>query len=84
MSAPLVLALVWLIVVNVRGMFPSRDHHWRFAYVMMALGVPILGWIWLEQGIWYALVVLALAAWVLRWPVVYGWRWVRTRFRKPF
>lgn len=84
MSAPLVLALVWLIVVNVRGMFPSRDHHWRFAYVMMALGVPILGWIWLEQGIWYVLVVLALAAWVMRWPVVYGWRWVRARFRKPF
>ena len=83
MSVSLVLALVWLVVVNVRGMLPSRDHHWRFAYVMIALGVPILGWVWWEQGIWSVLVLLVLAGWIMRWPVIYGYRWIRAQFRKP-
>ncbi len=80
MSWPLVFALAWLVVVNVRGMFPSRDHHWRFAYGMMALGVPILGLVWWHHGLWYALLLLVLAGWVMRWPVIYGWRWLRRRF----
>lgn len=79
MSLSLILALVWLVVVNVRGMFPSRDHHWRFAYFMMALGAPILGFVWWEHDIWYALGVLFLASWVMRWPVIYGLRWVRRK-----
>jgi hypothetical protein len=79
-SWPFVLALVWLVVVNVRGMFPSRDHHWRFAYGMMILGLPILGLVWWFDGVWYAVFLLVLAGWVMRWPVIYGWRWLRRRF----
>jgi hypothetical protein len=41
---PLALSLVWLIAANVIAMFPSRDKHWRVAYVLIAVGVPILGW----------------------------------------
>ena len=79
MSLSLVLALAWFLVVNVRGMFPSRDHHWRFAYVMMALGVPILGFVWQQHGPWYVLVLLVLAGWIMRWPVIYFWRWFRRK-----
>ena len=38
---PLVLSLLWLVVANVIAMFPSRDKHWRAAYVLIALGVLI-------------------------------------------
>jgi len=38
-------AAVWLILANVVAMFPSKDLHWRFAYGMIAIGVPILGWV---------------------------------------
>lgn len=79
MSLSVVFALIWLVVVNVRGMFPSRDHHWRFAYGMMGLGVPLLVFLWWENGFWYALVAFVLAGWIMRWPVIYGWRWLRRK-----
>ena len=79
MSLSVVFALIWLVVVNVRGMFPSRDHHWHFAYGMMGLGVPLLVFLWWENGFWYALVAFVLAGWIMRWPVIYGWRWLRRK-----
>lgn len=74
---PLVLCLVWLIAANVIGMFPSRDLHWRAAYVMIAVGVPLLGWATWENGPVVGLLLLAAGASILRWPVVYLWRWLR-------
>jgi hypothetical protein len=74
---PLVLCLVWLISANVIGMFPSRDLHWRAAYVMIAIGVPLLGWATWENGPVVGLLLLAAGASILRWPVVYLWRWLR-------
>ena len=58
-------------------MFPSRDNLWRFAYGMIAIGVPILIGVVVQNGIWMALLVLVMAAWVMRWPVIYLTRWIR-------
>jgi Protein of unknown function (DUF2484) len=74
---PLALCLVWLIAANVIGMFPSRDLHWRAAYGMIAVGVPLLGWVTWESGPLVGLLLLAAGASILRWPVVYLWRWLR-------
>ena len=74
---PLGLCLVWLIAANVIGMFPSRDLHWRAAYGMIAIGVPLLGWVTWESGPVVGLLLLAAGASILRWPVVYLWRWLR-------
>ena len=74
---PLALCLVWLIAANVIGMFPSRDLHWRAAYGMIAVGVPLLGWVTWESGPVVGLLFLAAGASILRWPVVYLWRWLR-------
>jgi hypothetical protein len=81
MSATLALAagLVWLILANVIGMLPSRDHHWTNAYRLMALGLPILIWIAFAKGLLWAALFLAAAASVLRWPLVHFWRWVKSR-----
>lgn len=74
---PLLCACLWLIAANLIGMLPSRDHHWRVAYALIALGIPLLGWVtWVEGPVW-GLVLLAAGASVLRWPVVYLWRWLR-------
>ena len=83
MTLPLTLCLVWLIAVNVIGMLPSRDYHWRAAYVMIALGVPLLVWVTYEGGILVGAFVLAAAASILRWPVIYFWRWLRRAIRLP-
>ena len=74
---PLALSLVWLVAANVIGMFPSRDLHWRAAYVMIAIGVPLLGWATWESGPVVGLLLLAAGASILRWPVVFFWRWLR-------
>ena len=64
------------------GMLPSKDDHWRRAYVLIAVGVPLLGWVTMENGPWVALVFLAAGMSVLRWPVLYLGRWVRSQFAK--
>jgi hypothetical protein len=73
----LALAFAWLIFANVLAMFPSRDNHWNAAYVLIAIGIPILGWVTYENGPIVGLLVLAAGASILRWPVVFLWRWVR-------
>ncbi|GAA6207221.1 hypothetical protein NBRC116601_05140 [Cognatishimia sp. WU-CL00825] len=77
MSYSIIAALIWMVLANIRAMFPSRDNHWRFAYIMMAFGVPILIWVFLENGPYVAAILLVGAMWVMRWPVIYLVRWVR-------
>lgn len=79
MTAPLVAACLWLVAANVLAMLPSRDNHWSRAYALIALGIPILGWVTLEAGPLAGLLVLAAGASVLRWPVIYLGRWLRAR-----
>lgn len=79
MSGSLVLALLWLVIANVIAMFPSKDAHWRNAYVLIGLGVPLLGWVWWQNGFWIALIVLVAAMSVLRWPMIYLVKWVKER-----
>lgn len=77
----LALACLWIIAAKVIAIFPSRDHHWRAAYILMAIGVPILIWITLKHGVLPAIVALLAGAWVLRWPVYYMAKWLRRLVR---
>ncbi len=52
-------------------MTPSKDHHWRVAYVLIAVGIPLLGYVMYENGPWVGLLVLLGAMSILRWPVIY-------------
>lgn len=81
MTLSIVLACFWAVIANVLAMTPSRDHHWRNAYVLIAVGVPILGYVTLQHGPWIGLLVLAGGCSILRWPVIYLSRWVRGGFR---
>ena len=77
MSLSLILALVWLVTANVVGMFPSRHNHWPLAYVLIAVGVPLLGYVTYQNGPVIGLLALVAGASILRWPLIYLWRWVR-------
>ena len=83
MTLPLVAACLWLIATNLIAMFPSRDHHWRAAYALIVLGIPLLGWLTWTNGPLWGLAVLAAGASLLRWPLVYLWRWLRRRTPGP-
>ncbi|KGM88380.1 MAG: DUF2484 family protein [Roseovarius sp.] len=79
MTVSLVLACLWALAANLLAMMPSRNHHWRRAYLLMALGVPILGFVTWQNGPWIGLMVMAAGMSVLRWPVIYLGRWMRRK-----
>jgi hypothetical protein len=77
MTTSLVLVCLWFVVANVLAMLPSSDNHWRRAYFLIAVGIPLLGYVTYENGMFVGLIVLAAAASILRWPVIFLWRWLR-------
>lgn len=77
MTTSLVLVCLWFVVANVLAMLPSNDNHWRRAYFLIAVGIPLLGYVTYENGMFVGLIVLAAAASILRWPVIFLWRWLR-------
>lgn len=81
MSLSLTLACLWFVIANVLAMTPSRDYHWRNAYILIAIGIPIIGYIVLQHGPWLGLLVLAGGCSILRWPVIYLFRWFKRTFR---
>lgn len=45
MTVSLILACLWALVANVLAMTPSKDYHWRNAYILIGLGIPLLGYV---------------------------------------
>ncbi|MEQ6203584.1 DUF2484 family protein [Sulfitobacter sp. HNIBRBA2951] len=82
MSLSLTLACLWALVANVLAMTPSKDNHWRNAYILIAVGIPILGYIVLQHGPWVGLLILVAGCSVLRWPMIYLGRWLRGVVRR--
>jgi hypothetical protein len=82
MSLSLTLACLWALVANVLAMTPSKDNHWRNAYILIAVGIPILGYIVVQHGPWVGLLILVAACSVLRWPMIYLGRWLRGLVRR--
>ncbi|MDI3335458.1 DUF2484 family protein [Defluviimonas aestuarii] len=79
MNISILLACLWAITATLIAMLPSRDRHWRAAYVLIAVGIPILGYVTYQNGPWVGLIVLAAGASILRWPLIYLWRWLRRK-----
>ncbi|BBU57358.1 hypothetical protein KU6B_36230 [Mameliella alba] len=81
MSLSLILACAWAVLANVLAMIPSRDNHWTRAYVLIALGIPLVGYVTYQNGPWVGLFVLFAGMSILRWPLRYLFRWVRQTAR---
>lgn len=77
MSLSLILACVWALIANVLAMTPSKDYHWRNAYILVGIGIPLLGFVTWQNGPWMGLLVLVAAMSVLRWPVIYLGHWIK-------
>ena len=77
MTLSLILTFAWLLLANVLAMIPSRDNHWTRAYILIGIGLPLLVWVFWENGPLIGLLALAAGMSVLRWPVRYLLRWLR-------
>ena len=80
MTLSFILACLWMLTANVLAMMPSRDNHWRRAYWLIGIGIPILGFLTYENGPLYGIIALLPGMWMLRWPVIYLGRWVKRMF----
>lgn len=81
MSLSLILACSWVLGAALLAAIPSNDNHWRRAYILVAVGIPLLGFVVYQNGPWIGLFVLAAGASILRWPLVYSWRWLKQKIR---
>ncbi|MGI9370317.1 MAG: DUF2484 family protein [Ruegeria sp.] len=81
MSISIVLACLWGLTANVLAMIPSNDNHWTRAYILIAIGIPILGYVTYENGPLIGLIFLAAGMSVLRWPVIYLTRWTKSKMQ---
>ncbi|MEO1678614.1 MAG: DUF2484 family protein [Pseudomonadota bacterium] len=77
MTLSLSLACLWAVTACVIAMFPSRRKHWPAAYVLIALGIPLLGYVTYENGPTAGVLCLVAGASILRWPVIYAVRGAR-------
>lgn len=71
------LLCLWVVVAFTMAAIPSNDSHWRRAYVLMALGAPLLLLLVWEGGWRMGLLGLVVGGLVLRWPLRYLWRWIK-------
>lgn len=78
MTASLTLAGLWAVVATVIAMLPNRIH-WPAAYVLIAIGIPLVGWVTYQNGPVIGMIVLAGGVSVLRWPVIFLFRWLKAR-----
>ncbi|MDZ4097014.1 MAG: DUF2484 family protein [Paracoccaceae bacterium] len=82
MTQSLILAFLWAIIAGVVAFLPRRVH-WPAAYVLIACGIPLLGWVTYQNGPFVGLLVLAGGASMLRWPIVHLFRWIRSKMVQP-
>ena len=69
MAPALIAAALWVVAGALAAALPSRRNHWPAAWVLIATGLPILGWVWATQPWPIGLAVTAATASVLRWPL---------------
>ncbi len=82
MTPSLILACFWALVASVIAMLPNRIH-WPAAYALIAVGIPVVGWVTYQNGPVLGLLVLAGGMSVLRWPVIHLLRWLRSQSKTP-
>jgi hypothetical protein len=79
MTTSIILGCVWIVLANLLGMMPSKRSHWPQAYFLIAVGIPLLGYITYENGPWWGLAALFAGASILRWPLRFLAAWVREK-----
>lgn len=77
MHISLILACIWALGANLLVVASSSLQHRRATFALIAVGIPILGYVTWQNGPLLGFLCLMAAMTMLRWPVVYLWRWVR-------
>ncbi|MHA3914505.1 DUF2484 family protein [Halovulum sp. GXIMD14793] len=81
MTLSFLLLCIWALAANIIALIPSKRHHWPQAYVLLAVGLPLLVYVLYENA--WPVIVISLGVWgsVMRWPLLYGYKWIRRKIR---
>ncbi len=77
MTDSLIIAAIWLVAANVLALIPSKDNLWARAYFLIATGMPLIIWVFVQNGWIIGVLFVWAASSVLRWPLIYLMRWLR-------
>ncbi len=81
MPLSLTLACLWALVASLIAFLPSKRNHWPQAVVLIAVGIPLLGYVTYENGPMAGVICLIAGGSILRWPIAYAFRWMRGKGR---
>ena len=82
MTHPVILIGAWVVLAFAMAAVPSTDNHWRRAYILLTIGLPLLVWITWVHGIAWGVLGLLVGGSVLRWPVYFLWKWLKRKVTK--
>jgi hypothetical protein len=74
-----VLICGWVVLAKILQSIPSKDNHWRRAYVLIAVGIPTLGMATYSGGVWAAVLGLGVGIAVLHWPLYRSVGWLKEK-----
>ncbi len=80
MNLSLILVCLWIVLANVLAIIPSKDNHWGRAYLLVACGIPLLGYVTFQNGPLIGMACLLAGMSLLRWPVRHLFAWMRGLF----
>lgn len=83
MTLSLILACLWVCAAAGAAMLPSRNNHWPAAYALIVTGLPLLVFVYLQNGALITALIAAAGASILRWPLYYLTLWLRARLSGP-
>ncbi|MFO6463922.1 DUF2484 family protein [Jannaschia sp. KMU-145] len=75
----LIALCLWVVLAWVLQTVLTAKQSWPAAYGLIAIGLPLLAWLWLSMSPLWALLGLGVMALVLRWPLRYAARWLKAR-----
>ena len=78
MTLSLVLACLWAVIASIVAMLPRRTH-WPAAIGLIAVGIPLVGFVTYQNGPVWGMLVLAGGVSILRWPVIHLFRHLHRR-----
>ncbi|MEM8822514.1 MAG: DUF2484 family protein [Pseudomonadota bacterium] len=73
----LIALCLWVVLAWILMVVLTAKQSWPAAYGLIAIGAPLLVWLWVSLGPGWAALGLAVMMLVLRWPVRYLGRWLR-------